>query len=68
VLLTRLKAWGSSNLQRFAWNREFAEGHWDFISIWTCETAKDLAQHCSLQFGNERMRTKVVEHDGVTYL
>jgi SAM-dependent methyltransferase len=31
VVLTRLKAWGSSRLQRFAWNREFAEGHWDFI-------------------------------------
>ena len=31
VFLTRLKAWGPPMLQRFAWNREFAEGHWDFI-------------------------------------
>jgi SAM-dependent methyltransferase len=30
-VLTRLKAWGTSGLQRFAWNREFAGGHWEFI-------------------------------------
>ncbi len=31
AVLTRLKAWGPGRLQRYAWNREFAEGHWDFI-------------------------------------
>jgi SAM-dependent methyltransferase len=46
VVLTRLKAWGPSRLQRFAWNREFADGHWDFID----STADDciygfLARH-----------------------